>query len=166
MTLPPITEEWFVGFADGEGCFTIRVDTPTRGPNAGRRQAHVRFEINQALRDAAVIEHVHAFFGFGRVDLNTSAGRLCQWRVLRQADLEAMVKLFDRIPLRTIKRLDYTIWREAVAVKARMKGGVRGHGGANEEAWIELERLTAQLRELRAMRRGGAAAPSGQAPRG
>jgi hypothetical protein len=144
-----ITDEWFVGFADGEGCFTIRIDV--KPPNT--RRAHLRFEVNQALRDSAVVEAIHAHFGFGRIDYNTSGGRLCQWRVLRQADTEALVDLFDRCPLRTIKRFDYAIWRRAVYAKRRMLPGPAAHGDRNAALWAELIALRDELAALRSSRR-------------
>jgi hypothetical protein len=153
-----LTEEWFVGFADGEGCFTIRAERALNGVNAGQRKAQVRFEINQAIRDAAIIEQLQAFFGFGRVD--RQPGRrspICQWRVLRQSDLEELVAVFDRTPLRTIKRHDYAIWRRAVIAKGRFHRGPASHNGTNEQIWAELDGLAAELRAVREGRRSALA---------
>lgn len=143
-----ITEEWFCGFVDGEGCFRLQTYTGRTGPNAGRRMKMIQFDINQHSRDRQVIDAIHRFFGFGSC---YASGRLTQWRVQRQTDLEHLVDLFTRHPLQTAKREDFEIWKQAVAL--RFLAGGSAIGDRNAEAWARFEALEQELKALRQSRR-------------
>lgn len=111
---------WLAGFVDGEGCFTII---------SSRRQASLicRFSLGLRSDDAPILREACERTGLGRV-YRAGDGRMATWIVATQADLIALVELFEKYPLRAKKKRDFEIWARAVRlwVGRPSRVGVRG----------------------------------------
>ena len=133
-------DAWLAGFTDGEGSFGVY-------PDNGKGDGFVpRFVINLRADDAAILDALADTFG-GTLRMKKSDHYpQAQWRVLDKAGLRALVRYFDRFPLRAKKAHDYAIWRLAVEAYCRV--------GRSAE---ELPALADALRDGREFERQGRA---------
>ncbi len=106
---------WFTGFTDGEGSFMI---------NKGTTGLIPVFEITQTASERILLRRLREWFGgqvYGYEAHKHKTGpytsRPSAMWLVRDADgLLALVKHFDAFPLRTDRRRQYEVWREAVLV--------------------------------------------------
>ena len=106
----PGSEEWIVGFVDGEGCFSISV--VRNATCALGWQVQHEFAVTQASPSRAALEYVRDVLGCGRIveQLRHDDHRspLLRFSVKRRSDLVSIVvPFFNEHPLRTAKRLDF-----------------------------------------------------------
>ena len=101
--------QWFVGFTDGEGCFTI---VPSRYTFVTHFRIGLRdddlpllLEIQETLQFGTVCKH-----NAGHPSSNPAAA----FQVQSHSDCMQLVELFDQFPLKSKKSRDYRTWREAV----------------------------------------------------
>jgi hypothetical protein len=137
---------WLSGLIDGEGCFRI-----SKGRSHGRfPQFHCRFSLKQRDDDTSLLAEIVERTGIGGVRYDTSRpgnSKPCAiWVVESKADTAALVALLDRYPLRSRKRRDYAVWREAVAHRAQEKRGNRWHG---QRDWTAMEDFKRRIEEAR-----------------
>ena len=108
---------WVIGFVDGEGCFSISFVRQQDG--VGRRgyklgyQVAARFVVSQGARSVAALEELEEFFQVGKVYGNhrhdNHREHMHQYVVSDRWDLlETVVPFFERFPLRSAKREDFT----------------------------------------------------------
>ena len=106
----PGSEEWIVGFVDGEGCFStsvVRNDTCALG-----WQVQHEFSVTQAAPSRAALEFVHDVLGCGKIVQQTRYDNhkhvLLRFSVKRRSELVGVViPFFREHPLRTAKQLDF-----------------------------------------------------------
>uniref|UniRef100_UPI0021158EFD hypothetical protein n=1 Tax=Aspergillus sclerotioniger TaxID=319627 RepID=UPI0021158EFD len=114
-----LNEPWFItGFADAEGCFLITVRKTPRN-NLGW-QLEANFIINLHKKDVGLLKFIQAYLGgVGRIGKERNG--CCDFTVGSLSQILAkIVPHFDNYPLKTHKRADYLLFREAVM---RMKQG-------------------------------------------
>lgn len=102
-------DPWFVGFIDGEGCFTH-----TWGNK--HRTLYPRFSLCLREDDAAILEALHAEFGgyLYKWTPKPSASKrrpTVQWK-LQGKDLPEFIRYLERFPLRTKKAAQFAAWRQ------------------------------------------------------
>jgi hypothetical protein len=107
---------WVVGFVDGEGCFSIGLTRqPDRANRKGYRtgfQVSHDFVVTQGAKSVGVLHELQAFFGVGRVYLNSRHDNhrehLYRYSVCRRSDLlSVVIPFFRRHPLRSAKQRDF-----------------------------------------------------------
>ena len=106
----PGSEEWIVGFVDGEGCFSISV--VRNATCALGWQVQHEFAVAQASPSRAALEYVRDVLGCGRIVEQTRHDNhrapLLRFSVKRRSDLVGIViPFFTERPLRTAKQLDF-----------------------------------------------------------
>ena len=119
----PGSEEWIVGFVDGEGCFSIAV---VRNLTCALGwQVQHEFAVTQASPSRAALEYVRDVLGCGKIveqarhDNHRSS--LLRFSVKRRDELTGIVVPFFREhPLRTAKRLDFDRFAHVLQL---MEGG-------------------------------------------
>jgi hypothetical protein len=137
---------WLAGFIDGEGCFRIQCGL------AGRRFPYYtcQFSLKQRDDDGGLLREIVERTGIGRVrgdGTRSGNSKPClRWCVESKADTAALVALLDRYPLRSRKRHDYAIWREAVIYRASDPRGNRWHGSRNWEPMADFKRRIEEAR--------------------
>ena len=140
--LDPAFGHWLAGLIDGEGSFGI-----------GRVKHGYGLRVSIQLRDddSAILKEIQMRLGLGSISRragrsgNTNPG--CVWMVQTRADVEELVEVLDRYPLRSKKAADYAIWRQAVEVWSAMPyrvPGVRDWGPL-----IELKQKLETVRKYR-----------------
>lgn len=106
---PVITEEWLSGFCDGEASLNI-------AGHGGLLQP--RFRLNQRDDDGDLVRAIRAFLGVGGLHVKSyrkQPGAHPQLALtVVGKDCRRLVEIFDVHPLRSKKRFEYPIWREAV----------------------------------------------------
>jgi LAGLIDADG endonuclease len=106
----PGSEEWVVGFVDGEGCFSISV-VRNATCSLGWQVQH-EFAVTQAAPSRSALEYVSDVLGCGRIVEQTRYDNhrhpLLRFSVKRRSELVAIVvPFFTEHPLRTAKHLDF-----------------------------------------------------------
>lgn len=98
---------WFItGFSD-EGSFMLSLSENNRY-NSGWAIT-LRFRIVLHIRDTALLEQIHKYFGVGKVRVGSEAG--ISFESIKE--LEVIFNHFDRYPLITQKWSDYQLFRQA-----------------------------------------------------
>jgi hypothetical protein len=111
---------WLSGLIDGEGHFGLY---HSRG-SVRRPHSTTLFEFRLKLRDddERIIRHIHRELGFGNVYRIKASSSVRNARPLMSFQIDsvhpaaALVDILDGHPLRTKKRADYEVWREAVII--------------------------------------------------
>lgn len=148
---------WLSGFVDGEGCFMLlRHARPS-----GRIIRHARFLIALRQDDLPTLEAIQAYWGTGKIQVRKSYGNSQPQRffaIWNRPILESvLIPHFGRYPLVAKKRRDYEIWKQGVAVLARVSKRprrCRGYEGGIFPKWTdadgdEFDRLASLLTETR-----------------
>ncbi len=94
--------EWFRGFVDGEGCFSIG--------EVGK--IHFKFTISIGLHvdDLKALEFIKETLKMGNIFI---AGSMDSWAVTRQKDIKKIIDIFKLAGLNTVKQLDFLAFYEA-----------------------------------------------------
>jgi hypothetical protein len=114
-----ITNDWLVGFVDGEGCFSCPVFR-NRSMRLGW-QVQPAFVVVQGISSRDVLEGIVSFFGCGLLSVNHRYDNhredLLRYYVTRFGDLrDVIVPFFQANPLRTAKRENFAKFAEIVAL--------------------------------------------------
>lgn len=98
--------DWLAGLADGEAHFEIGTK--------GHSSPQCRFVIQLRDDDSATLEYIQRELGgLGSIYFPKS-GRIARYMIYSKLDVLALVRVFDAHPLRSKKRHDYSVWRQAV----------------------------------------------------
>lgn len=100
----PAFGHWLAGMTDGEGSFVI-----SRDPRGIFR---CTFQMGLRLDDRPILNECCSRVGLGAV--HEQLGRLAVWVVGRKVEVEILVQLFRRYPLRAKKAKDFEVWARAV----------------------------------------------------
>lgn len=154
--LTPEFGHWLAGFVDGEGCFTVR-------KQSGARNAYLcEFAVCLRDDDAAVLDLCLEATGLGYLTRRSASAlvagakpQVC-WKIVRRAHCVRLCALLSEFPLRTKKRRDFEIWRDAVALWDTVSGG--SAWALPPEYGAEMARIADALREVKRYR---IAAPDG-----
>ncbi len=143
--------DWFAGLADGEGCFLILAPR-----SHGRSKFYVlQFQIGLRADDASVIYDLAREFG-GSVNVYQTPSQrarnsrpTAKWTIASRADVQRIIRYFDKHPLHTKKAKDYALWREAAILYYRFVG--HGGFGVHTPEWLKeaMEQYRRQLTEAR-----------------
>jgi len=136
---------WFVGLVDGEGCFFMGY----------RADDHafpmLQFKLGLRSDDRPLLEEIYSKMKMGGLYDNPSQ-RVCQWIVLKKADILALVDFFGRFPLRSKKSRDFKIWAKA----AKLWTSRDWRGRATPSLTSDREKMRSEMKklhdELRAVR--------------
>lgn len=106
---------WFAGLFDGEGSIGLFTRT-ANDPRYSEFRMYVRIQLRDD--DADVIDRIKDNLQVGRVARHGQNGRTnpsVSWAVEKVDDLtEVIIPLFERYPLYTKKRDEFTIWKPVV----------------------------------------------------
>lgn len=140
---------WFSGFFDGEGCLTVFCRRRTNG-----FERRVGVQISCRYDDAQVIDFIYKSLNVGVVWDGRAKGltnKTKNWRVERAADLtEVILPVFDNYPLRSKKRLEYSIWRGLVIQQyINTLGGNSTRVGATDKENAAFQDAMNSIRKIR-----------------
>lgn len=104
--------EWFVGFTDAEGNFTIGIDS--RGKFT---RFNFRFMIGLHIDDQPVLEFIQSKLKCGRIEQNKE--KTASYFIISDvASLKSvLIPIFESFPLNTSKHLDYLSFKEALLLE-------------------------------------------------
>lgn len=107
-----LTTEWVVGFTDGEGCFTISINSQPK--LTLKYQVQCEFVITQHKNDLQLLHALKDFFEAGTVQEGAKTN-VAYYRVRSLEDLYTKIlPFFEKHLLKTRKQLDYLRFRDAV----------------------------------------------------
>ncbi len=119
---------WVIGFADGEGCFSIGFikqsgNSNRKGYKTGYQVAH-EFAVTQGEKSLPTLLELQRFFGVGQVIINkrydNHKEHLYRFVVRKRSDLrEVIIPFFEQYPLKTSKNEDFKKFVECVAMIER-----------------------------------------------
>ena len=137
--IPVITDDafgnWIAGMTDGDGSFNI----------IGKTNFACNFSLGLRDDDASILQKIQQELQFGKISWGTkrkTSNPSCIWHISSKFACLALIKLFDKYPLKSKKRNDYIIWREAVLLwtSQRMRGSI---------IWDAMKQCQKSLRENR-----------------
>ena len=113
LNLQPLLNQWFItGFADAEGCFTIKIQ-----PNAKlKTKWRVRpvFSITLHLKDMSLLKAIQNTLGVGKI---TKCGKTAViYAVDSVKEIPVILNHFDKYPLITHKLSDYLIFKQCFEI--------------------------------------------------
>ncbi len=112
-----LTEEWIVGFTDGEGCFFVGIQAHSEMSSG--YQVLPEFVVVQHERDIQILHALKRHFGFGVVRSN-HGDRQC-YRVRKLQDLEKICEFFMQNQLKTKKNVDFRKFRRVIILMQRKR---------------------------------------------
>nr|QCQ69115.1 LAGLIDADG endonuclease [Powellomyces hirtus] len=121
--------EWFVGFVDGDGTFTIdRLNNGTKW--------NLVLKVDQNARNSQVLNYIKTSLGVGNIS-KPASGNWC-FRIRSRAVLKSIIfPIFDAYPLITVKYFDYMLVKEAYDV---LESGI-----SREEINCKMEQIYSRL---------------------
>ena len=102
-----LSDEWIVGFVDGEGCFFVGIQSHPEMTTG--YQVLPEFIVVQHKRDIQVLYALKSYFGFGVVRRNH--GDRYAYRVRGLDGLQRVSEFFMKHPLKTKKNVDFRKFR-------------------------------------------------------
>jgi len=100
--------EWFVGFTDGEGCFSIRIQN--------EKTISLIFTIELHKDDVEVLHKIANGLGVGRVLVNKNKDSALFF-ISKFEDINSvLIPLFKNFPLQTTKHLDFISFADAASI--------------------------------------------------
>nr|UPX01507.1 LAGLIDADG endonuclease [Fusarium boothii] len=119
--------EWFVGFTDGEGCFSIRIQNG--------KTVTLIFTIELHKDDVEVLHKIANGLGVGRVLVNKNKDSAV-FSISKFEDINSvLIPLFKNFPLQTTKHLDFISFADAASIISNSKNL------KNKLSLLELEKL-------------------------
>jgi hypothetical protein len=101
-------KQWFVGFADAEGCFRIAI-------NNKNKVISFNFAILLHMDDREVLEFIKNKLNCGNVYTSEST---VNFVVTKISDIQnILIPIFEEFPLNGVKYLDYLAFKEAINIK-------------------------------------------------
>jgi len=101
---------WFItGFTDGEGCFGLYTYK-----NAALKigwYTFLDFKITLHVKDRNILEQIKKYFGVGVISKHGE--NLCNYSIKSIKDIQMVINHFDKFPLKTNKKKDYTSFKKA-----------------------------------------------------
>ena len=117
-------EGWIVGFVDGEGCFSVSIQ---KSPHTKLGwQVFPEFVVTQGEKSLSVLKTIRDFFGCGNIFVNkrydNHKENLYRYCVRSLDDLrDRIVPFFNENKLRTAKKIDFEIFKQAMVMIAAQK---------------------------------------------
>ncbi|OAX31766.1 hypothetical protein K503DRAFT_652721, partial [Rhizopogon vinicolor AM-OR11-026] len=100
---------WFLtGFVDAEGCFSIKIQHNAKLKT--RWRVRPVFSITLHLKDLALLESIKNKLGVGNI--SKSGEKAVMYAVDSIKEIPIIINHFDKFPLVTQKRLDYSIFKK------------------------------------------------------
>ena len=91
----PINPWWFIGFIDGEGCFSIGI---YRNKNKVGWQVKLEFWISLHEKDKALLERIQNYLKVGNIHRHPSQ-KLLHYRIQSTKELKIIIDHLDLYPL-------------------------------------------------------------------
>lgn len=143
---------WFAGFVDGEGCFTVRICTAKKP--GGLPDIEAAFSIILRKDDLPILQECQRRTGVGRISLygvitnrqGIRSNPRARWEVRRHPQCMKIVEMLDRHPLRAKKSRDFVIWREIIL---HLASTPRGNRWGSKRDHAMLIGLTKKMRDQR-----------------
>jgi len=128
-TIPKINPWYVTGLTDGEGCFSLALNTENRKRKRNNTISSytywvTAFHINLRIDDFEILDRLKEYFNCGSATSFTSLiqkqkGVLgtASFHVKGRKDLtQKVIPHFDKYPLQAKKRQNYELWKEAVTI--------------------------------------------------
>jgi len=155
---PVVNPEYIQGFTDGEGHFAVEIHKP----QAGRTVPTIAcsLQITQASHDVSLLSAILEYFGGTRIKPTFDITSLSEAQVIKPVsrlwvnqvitksrsgvpwNRSPIILLFDRLPLLTLKQLDYLDWKSILELAAN-----RAHH--NKEGLTQIQKLKAGMNQGR-----------------
>lgn len=153
---------WYVtGFVDGEGCFSLFLNTERKKRKNGQISVYTYwvtvFTINLRDDDYEILEKIQAYFDCGTVhksniSTKSSTNGNVQLLIKSRIDLvNKVIKHFDKYRLQAKKQNAYILWKKAVLILAEAdkrrlnKFSKQALTEQENKSLLEIKRLLANM---------------------
>lgn len=147
LDIPQDFGYWFSGFVDGEGHFQLLAYIKNE-----KRIFNASFQVNLRADDKRILEYTKDILTIGDITINNcnnhNLNPMCRYRVGRLRHLvHAIIPLLEKYPLRTRKKDDFEIWKEAVLLRYP-----QGTKTMSDDTWGRLLQLSKTIKDVRKYR--------------
>ena len=134
-----LSDQWIVGFVDGEGCFSFSIFKNEKMKN--KVQIEGEFNIVQHKRDIKLLYALKKYFKCGTVSLNHN--NCYHFRVKNLKDLlEVIIPFFEKYPLKTNKKFELKVFKELCLI-------LKSKEHLNDEGLKNCKLLVKKLSDLK-----------------
>jgi len=126
--------EWFAGFTDGEGCFSITKNNEVN--------YLFKFDISLHIDDVNTLKFIQNSLGLGSVKEYTSLG-FATFRITKQNEILEIIKIFDSVFLNTTKYYNFLAFKKAFFLYTS--------SSRTEELVLEIEDIRSNMNSKRAI---------------
>ena len=126
--------EWFAGFTDGEGCFSITKNNEVN--------YLFKFDISLHIDDVNTLKYIQNSLGLGSVKEYPSLG-FATFRVTKQNEILEIIKILDSAILNTSKYYNYLAFKKAFSLYTSSP--------RTEELALEIEDIRSNMNSKRAI---------------
>lgn len=121
METEKLPGDYIAGFVDGEGCFALKFVRDVRYERKNKPTYFywdIEFVISLRGDDKEVLEKIQKTLGCGKINFNKKGDARYAVNDIGEL-LDKIVPFFEKYPLHAKKRLDFQLWKEALAILAR-----------------------------------------------
>lgn len=104
--------EWFRGFTDGEGSFSIE--------KSGLNNFIFKFSIHLHMGDIRALEYIKEMLGIGNIYISKNKDKV-KFVVHKQKDIQFIIDIFSNYSLNTIKHLNFIDFKKAFELYSNSK---------------------------------------------
>lgn len=129
--VPVLSGDYIAGFVDGEGCFALKFIREVKHNRKNSPEYFywdAEFAIVLRADDINILFSIQKTLGCGNVNrsLVSNMARYSVHVIDQLQDI--IIPFFDKYPLKAKKRLDFNLWREAIAIliKNQQREVIRG----------------------------------------
>jgi hypothetical protein len=138
-TQNPIDFDWFLGFFEGEGNFTLKVK------QVPKNSIRISFKVSQKNKN--VLDKIQAFWKFGKVQSEGYTRKMWKYSVEGIKNVsEYGIKIFENHSLKGKKNLERAKFLKAIQILLKQEGFVTYYSKATME---QLDKLEKGIHEVR-----------------
>lgn len=134
--------QWFVGFTDAEGTFSIV-------PLQNWKSVNLRFSIEVHIDDLEILQKIADNLGIGKITLSKT-NQSAVFSVNAFNDITSiLIPIFQEFPLQTTKYLDFTCFLEASLIKLDMRKVGLKNNESKLAGFLKLKKLKESMNSRR-----------------
>ena len=116
-----LSADYIAGLVDGEGCFYVNIRPPDKRWPQAKPSVETHFYLKMKKEEWVLLQMVKKFFGCGAVyyqkEKRSNHTACYRYEINSQRDIQGvLIPFFDRHPLKSSKRKDYSIFRKIALI--------------------------------------------------
>lgn len=108
---------WLSGLIDGEGtfCICLRKTYTYKGKSYQTFQFNCQFSLGMSIKELKTLKLIKKELGFGYITFSQN-NTVVNYRIYNKKDLQKLIDILDIYPLRSHKKEDYKLFKQAFKI--------------------------------------------------